>query len=185
MVDTQCPARDALSEWRGLQDCLSRESIEGRIKRRQAATIVYQYRSAHSHDCILYPQLSPLNDRGIIPGLHWRAPLALSSSLNDSALVPPRGFPSALLESGLVFVVRARISLNSISFYRRSASEIPVDPARCDATPTCVPVYLLAVCVSSCISQVWLATGCVNACGSRSRRCVRRDCGQCINPARM
>jgi len=97
-------------------------------------------------------------------------------------------FSSARLESGLVFVVRprARISLNSISFYRRSASEISADP-RFALRATSTYLYTFSPFVYPCvgISQVWLATGCVNACGSRSRRCVRRDCGQCINPARM
>lgn len=106
-------------------DCLSRECIEERIKRRQTATIVYQYRSAYRRrDCILYPPLSPLNDRGIIPELidehHCRVRSAIPLSFR-------REVSSALLESRLVFATSARalarISLNSISFYRRSTSE--------------------------------------------------------------
>lgn len=170
-------------------DCLSRERIDERIKRRQTATIVYQYRSAYRRrDCILYPPLSPLNDRGIIPELidehHCRVRSAIPLSFRREVFLGVAWKQTGFCDE------RADISLNSISLYRRSTSEILAGSSFDRPTPMCVRLCIIPaspfVYILPCIpSQVWLATGCVNACGSRSRRCARRDCGRCINPARM
>lgn len=122
-------------------DCLSRECIAERIKRRQTATIVYQYRSAYRDAVIAY---YIRRYRLLTIAESFRS--SLTSTIVESAQrfrsrFAAR-FSSALLESRLVFVMsaraRARISLNSISFYRRSASEILAGSSFDRPTPTCV-----------------------------------------------
>lgn len=143
IVDTQRPARHFIGVTRAARLPIERVHRRRELNRRQTATIVYQYRSAHSCDCILYPRLSPLNDRGIIPWLidehhcrsRWTIPLSFRREVFLSAAWKRTGFCGAAACADLV---KFHLVLSAIG--ERDLRGSPWLRSSCNADEsTCIP----------------------------------------------